>query len=78
MCKEIQALEDNGTWIITLLPPGKKPIESKWVYKIKYKHDGQVECYKDHLVAKGYTQVEGVDFHETFVLLQNWWQFDVL
>lgn len=66
MMKEIKALEENKTWTITKLPPGKKSIESKWVYKIKYKPNGELERYKACLVAKGYTQIEGVDFHETF------------
>lgn len=48
------------------LPPGKRAIDSKWVYKVKYRPDGSIECYKARLVAKGYTQIEGVDFHETF------------
>lgn len=48
------------------MAPGKKPFDSKWVYKIKYKIDGQAERYKARLVAKGYTQIEAVDFHETF------------
>ncbi|KAI3667045.1 hypothetical protein L6452_42087 [Arctium lappa] len=64
--KEIQALEQNGTWILEHLPEGKRAIDSKWVYKIKYKPNGEVEYYKARLVAKGYTQMEGVDFHDTF------------
>jgi len=28
--------------------------------------DGQVECYKAYLVAKGFSQVEGIDFNETY------------
>ena len=35
MQKEIQALEHNGTWRVTDLPPGKKALSSRWVYKIK-------------------------------------------
>ncbi|GKA12517.1 putative RNA-directed DNA polymerase [Tanacetum coccineum] len=66
MKKEIQALEQNKTWTLEELPNGKKAIDSKWVYKIKYKPNGDVERYKARLVAKGCTQMEGVDFHETF------------
>ncbi|KAI3523163.1 hypothetical protein L1887_01220 [Cichorium endivia] len=66
MKKEIQALEQNGTWTLQELPKGKRAIDSKWVYKIKYKPNGEIERYKARLVAKGFTQMEGVDFHDTF------------
>lgn len=51
MKAEIQALEDNKTWEIVPLPTGKKPIGCRWVYKIKYKADGEVERLKARLVA---------------------------
>nr|GEV45611.1 integrase, catalytic core [Tanacetum cinerariifolium] len=45
---------------------GKKAIDSKWVYKIKFKPNGEVERNKARLVAKGCTRREGVDYHDTF------------
>lgn len=48
------------------MPQNRKPIDCKWVYKIKYKLYGEVECYKARLVGKGYNQREGIDFKETF------------
>ena len=66
MDKEIAVLENNRIWTLTALPFRKKPIGSKWVYKIKRKTDGSIERYKACLVAKGYTQLEGVDYSETF------------
>lgn len=66
MAKEISALEANQMWILEPLPQGKRAINSKWVYKVKYQPNGSIEHYKAHLVAKGYTQIEGIDFHEMF------------
>ena len=47
-----------------MLPNGRKPIRKKWVFKKKLNVTGQVEKYKSQLVAKGYSQVEGVTFGE--------------
>lgn len=66
MHREMEALEKNQTWDMTHLPLGKKVIESKWVFTIKYKPDGSIEHYKAHLVAKGYTQTYVIDYYETF------------
>jgi len=59
-------LESSQTWDIALLPKNKTVIGCKWVFKIKYKVDGTVETYKARLVAKRYTQTEGIYYLETF------------
>jgi len=66
MDEELSALQLNQTWTLTPLPAGQKPIRWKWVYKIQYNSNGSVDRYKAHLVAKEYTQIEGVDYSETF------------
>ncbi|KAL6134532.1 hypothetical protein ACLB2K_066763 [Fragaria x ananassa] len=63
---ELQALQANDTWSLTTLPVGKKPIGCRWVYKIKHKSDGSIERYKARLVAQGFTQLEGIDYQDTF------------
>ncbi|RVX14584.1 Retrovirus-related Pol polyprotein from transposon TNT 1-94 [Vitis vinifera] len=63
---EIDALEKNGTWTITDLPVGKRPVGCKWIFTIKYKADGLVERFKARLVARGFTQSYGIDYQETF------------
>ena len=69
MDKEIQALEKTHTWVLTPLPPSKRPIGYEWVYKVKLNPDGAEERYKARLVAKGYTQSVGLDFLENFSLV---------
>ena len=66
---EIDALKANNTWVMCPLPPGKVPIGCKWVYKVKLKVEGFVERYKARLVVKGFTQIKGIDFFETFSLV---------
>lgn len=66
MSDEYQSLIKNKTWVL-VDPPSNKPIvRNKWVFKIKRGPNGEISRYKCRLVAKGYSQIEGVNYHETF------------
>jgi hypothetical protein len=66
MTEEYQSIMKNDVWDIVPRPEGKSVVTSKWIYKIKYAADGSVEKYKARFVARGFSQVEGIDYEETF------------
>jgi hypothetical protein len=66
MQAKLTALENTGTWKLVDLPPNVKPIGCRWIYKIKYHEDGSIERYKARLAAKGYNQIEGLDYFDTY------------
>eukprot|EP00894_Picocystis_sp_ML_P000666 jgi/Pico_ML_1/51183/g2261.t1 len=63
---ELTSLAKNGTWRLVPLPPGRTPLTTTWVFKVKTDGDGQVERYKARLCVRGFEQRAGVDFHEVF------------
>jgi len=63
---EIEALQNNNTWVLTSLPPGVKPMSYKWIFKVKYNADGSFQRNKTRLVAKGFHQQPGFDYFELF------------
>ena len=63
------ALHSTDTWDLVVLPSGKSLIGCRWVYTVKVGPDGQVDSLKAPFVAKGYTQVYGSDYGDTFSLV---------
>ncbi|KAK8574323.1 hypothetical protein V6N13_016124 [Hibiscus sabdariffa] len=69
MRSEMDSMSDNQVWTLVEPPEGVKPIGCKWVFKKKNDIDGNVQTYKGQLVAKGFRQIHGVDYDETFSLV---------
>lgn len=66
MENEHRSLIENETWELVQLPPGRKAIANKWVFKRKLDENGNIDRYKARLVVKGCSQKEGIDYFETF------------
>ena len=63
---EYDSLLENGTWKVVDLPPGRKALTTKWVLKKKLGPNGEILKYKARMVARGFQQVEGYDYTETY------------
>ena len=68
MKSEVDLMHLNQVW--TLVDPSEKIIfiGCKWIYKRKIGTNGKVETYEARLMAKDYSQHEGIDYHDTFHL----------
>ncbi|BBH09384.1 transposable element gene [Prunus dulcis] len=67
--EEIGALHAQGTWNLVPFAPHKNLVGCKWVYRIKKNADCSIARHKACLVAKGFSQEEGIDYYETFSLV---------
>ncbi|KAL5841980.1 hypothetical protein ACOSQ3_012583 [Xanthoceras sorbifolium] len=65
MRDEMDSLMSNQTWELAELPPGKKALHNKWVFRIKEEHNGN-KRYKARMVVKGFQHKEGIDYNEIF------------
>ena len=70
MSEEMNSLRENETFTLTTLPEGRKSVGGRWVFTVKENSDGS-ESYKARYVAKGFSQVEGIDYKETFAPTAN-------
>ena len=62
MDAEMDQLTKRGTYKLVELPPNHKAITSKWVFHIKQDHNRKIAKYKARLIAKGFSQIPGIDF----------------
>jgi hypothetical protein len=76
MDEELDKIEKNDTWELVPRPKDKNVIDTKWVYRNKLNEYGHVTRNKSRLVCKGYAQVEGIEFEETFSPVAEWKQSD--
>ena len=66
MHEELHQFVRNDVWELVPRPRGVNVIETKWIFKNKSDEHGTMIENKSKLIAQGYTQVEGIDFDETF------------
>ena len=72
MMEEYQSIIKNDVWDIVPRPKGKYVVTSKWIYRIKHVADGSIDNHKERFVARGFSQVEGIDYEETFSLVARY------
>eukprot|EP00253_Pinus_taeda_P034357 PITA_34357 len=66
MVEEYESIVRNIVWDVVLRPKNKSVVSSRWLYKVKKAIDGSVEKHKARFVARGFSQVEGIDYDDTF------------
>ncbi|CAM8966101.1 unnamed protein product [Rhodiola kirilowii] len=66
MQEELGEFQRNDVWDLVPRPENVNIIGTKWIFKNKSDEQGNITRNKARLVAQGYTQIEGVDFDETF------------
>ncbi|KAF0726228.1 hypothetical protein Ae201684P_001042 [Aphanomyces euteiches] len=63
---ELHQLREAKTWKLVELPTGCKAIGSRWTYAKQINTEGEIVRYKARLVCKGFSQVQGIDYFETY------------
>ena len=72
MQEEYSSIMKNDVWKVVPRPEGKSVVTSRWLYKIKHVADGSIKKFKARFVARGFSQVEGVDYEETLALVARY------
>jgi hypothetical protein len=66
MRDEIQVLHFNNTWSLVPFHHSMNVVGNCWVYKIKHHANGNIKRYKARLVARGFTQQEGIGYPKIY------------
>eukprot|EP00253_Pinus_taeda_P029808 PITA_29808 len=66
MVEEYDSIVRNNVWDVVPRPKNKSVVSSCWLYKVKQATDGSVEKHKARFVSHGFSQVEGIDYDDTF------------
>ena len=66
MKSEMGSMYENKVWTLVDLPDDRQAIENNWIFKKKTDVDGNVTIHEARLVAKSFSQVQGVDYDEIF------------
>ena len=69
MQEELNQFEHQKVWKLVLRPQNRKVIDTRWVFRNKLDEEGTITRNKSRLVAKGFSQAEGIDYDETFALV---------
>jgi hypothetical protein len=72
MHDEFEALVTNGTWSLVPRPSRANVVSGKWIFKHKFHSDGSLARYKARWVVRGFSQLPGIDFDETFSPVVKW------
>ena len=72
MVKEYDSIVKNSAWDIVPRPVDKSVVGSRWIYKVKQAVDGSVEKYKAKFVARGFSQIEGINYDENFAPISRY------
>ena len=72
MVEKYESMIQNCVWDAVPRPKDKSVVSSQWIYKVKQAVDGSVEKHKARFVARGFSQVEGIDYDETFASVESY------
>ena len=72
MVEEFDSIFRNSACEIVTRLVGKSIVGSRWIYKVKQATDGSIEKYKARFFALGFSQIERIDYEETFAAIARY------
>eukprot|EP00253_Pinus_taeda_P030487 PITA_30487 len=66
MVEEYDSIVRNNVWDVVPRQDNKSVVSSHWIYKVKQATDGSVEKHKARFIARGFSQVEGINYDKNF------------